>query len=150
MFKFITYWPKLIKEIYQTAQYYKAVKSIESEIKKEDLKVDWIGRIYTIVAIKEELIKQPEMVQQSYVFQQLKPIGDLLLKHGLSNQAYPEIIKKSANSFLVILYPENRHLTLIELFKNTIYTAIFVFICYLFYLHALPHIVELIQYLLHA
>lgn len=145
MLKVITYWPKLIREIYQTVKYYKAVKSVQPELEKENIRIDWIGRIYTVIPLKDEFIQQPEMVQQSYVFQQLKPIGDLLLKYGLSNQAFPEIRKVSPNTFLVVLYPENEYLTLYDIFKNLLHTGILITILYLLYSYVFPLLMELVK-----
>ena len=141
----ILYWPRLIKEIWQTAKYYKAVKSIQPELEKEKLRIDWIGRVYTVITLKDEFIQQPEMVQQSYVFQQLKPLSDILLKYGLSNEAYPEIRKVSPDSFLVVLYPENEYLTIIDILKNILFTGILILIVNLTYKYGISQLIELIK-----
>lgn len=141
----ILYWPRLFKEIWFSIRYYKAVKSIQSELTKENLRVDWIGRIYTVINIKGEMLKQPEMMQQTYVFQQLKPLSEFLLKHGLSNDAYPEISKINNDSFLVVLYPENQYLNLLDIFKNLLYTVILITILHLLYSYTLPPLIELVK-----
>jgi hypothetical protein len=114
----ILYWPRFFKEAWYTRKYYKAVKSIESELIEENLRVDWIGRIYTVINVKEELVQQPDLMQQSWVFQQLGPINTILLKHGLSNDAFPEITKIDQVSYLVVLYPENDHFNLYSYIRN--------------------------------
>lgn len=141
----ILYWPRLLKEIWQTARYYRAVKSIQPELEKEGLRIDWIGRIYTVINLKDDFLNQPEMVQQSFVFQQLKPVSDILLKYGLSNDAYPEIRKVNAASFLVVLYPENEYLTIIDMLKNIFYTTGLIITGYLLYNYAIIHLVELVK-----
>lgn len=146
----ILYWPRLLKEIWQTAKYYKAVKSIQPELEKENLRIDWIGRVYTIITLKDEFVKQPEMVQQSYVFQQLKPLSDILLKHGLSNEAYPEIRKVSPDSFLIVLYPENEYLTIIDILKNTVFTGLLIIIGTLTYKYGISTLIELVKSYLNA
>jgi hypothetical protein len=133
----ILYWPRLFREIWFSIKYYKAVKSIQAELTKENLRVDWIGRIYTVINLEGEMLKQPEMMQQTYVFQQLKPLSELLLKHGLSNDAYPEISKINNDSFLVVLYPENQYLNLLDIFKNLLYTSGLIISCYLLYKYLL-------------
>jgi hypothetical protein len=117
----ILYWPRFFKEAWFTRKYYKAVKSIEDELTENNLRVDWIGRIYTIITIKEEFISQPEVVQQSYVFQQLGPINKILLKHGLSNDAFPEISKIDASNYLVVLYPENDSFNIYSYIRNVLF-----------------------------
>lgn len=141
----ILYWPRLLKEIWQTTRYYRAVKSIQPELEKQGLRIDWIGRIYTVINLKDDFLNQPEMVQQSYVFQQLKPVSDILLKYGLSNDAYPEIRKINAASFLVVLYPENEYLTLIDILKNVFYTSGLIITGYLLYNYAIIHLIELVK-----
>ena len=62
-------------------------------------------------------------MQQSWVFQQLGPINSILLKHGLSNDAFPEITKIDQVSYLVVLYPENDHFNLYSYIRNMLFLA---------------------------
>ena len=121
----LLYWPRFFKEAWINRKYYKAVKSIEAELNAENLRVDWIGRIYGVMEIKEEFANQPEMVQQSIVFQQLSPINELLMKYGLSDLSYPDIRKiQGTNQFLVILYPENDYFNLTSFIRNVLFAGI--------------------------
>lgn len=121
----ILFWPRFFTEIYYTRKYYNAVNSISSELIEQGLRIDWIGRIYTVVTIKEEFEQQPEMIQQSIVFQQLKPISDILLKYGLSDLAYPEISKIPGTSqFLVVLFPENDYFNWASFIRNILFLGI--------------------------
>lgn len=119
----ILYWPRFFSEAWFTRKYYKAVKSIEPELNEGNLRVDWIGRIYTVINVTEELVKQPDLMQQSWVFQQLGPINAILLKHGLSNDAFPEITKIDQVSYLVVLYPENDNFNLYSYIRNLLFLA---------------------------
>jgi len=110
-------------EAWFTIRYYRAVRSIKVELEEADLRTDWIGRIYTVINLKEEFIKQPEIVQQSFVFQQLGPINKILVKHGLSNDAFPEISKISEESYLVVLYPENEDFNIVSFIRNILFAA---------------------------
>ena len=118
------YWPNFFTEAWFTIKYYKAVKSIEAELLEANLRVDWIGRIYTIVNLKDEFLNQPEVVQQSFVFQQLGPINKILVKYGLSNDAFPEISKISEESYLVVLYPENDDFNIISFIRNILFAGL--------------------------
>lgn len=128
----LLFWPRFIKEAWITRKYYKAVKSIEPELNAANLRVDWIGRIYGVLSIKEEFRTQPEMIQQSIVFQELGPINEVLMKYGLSDLSYPEISKiPNTDQFLVVLYPENDYFNLISFLRNITFAGIvtiFVFI----------------------
>ena len=115
----LLFWPRFFKEAWITRKYYKAVKSIEAELNENNLRVDWIGRIYGVVELKEEFRTQPEMVQQSMVFQELKDLNTLLMKYGLSDLSYPEISKiPESDQFLVVLYPENDYFNFISFLRN--------------------------------
>ena len=114
----LLFWPRFVKEGYYTYKYYRVTKSIEAELLKEGLRVDWIGRIYTVLNLKEEAMQQPDLVQQSMVFQSLEPISKVLLKHGISNESYPTLEKVSDRSYLLTLYPDNDHFRLPNFFAN--------------------------------
>tara|TARA_R110000851_G_scaffold174746_4_gene320936 strand:- start:792 stop:1214 length:423 start_codon:yes stop_codon:yes gene_type:complete len=120
----LMYWPNFFTEAWFTIKYYKAVKSIKAELLEANLRVDWIGRIYTIVNLKDEFLNQPEVVQQSFVFQQLGPINKILVKYGLSNDAFPEISKISEESYLVVLYPENDDFNIISFIRNILFAGL--------------------------
>lgn len=112
------FWPRFFREARYFRKFYKAVKSIESELNKEGLRVDWLGRVYTVLNLKEEAMQQPDVVQQSMIFQSLKPTNDILMKYGLSNDAFPTIKRLSDRSFLVVLYPENEYFNLTSFISN--------------------------------
>lgn len=123
----LLYWPRFFKEAWINRKYYKAVKSIEQELTAQNLRIDWIGRIYGVMEIKEEFANQPELVQQSIVFQQLAPINELLMKYGLSDLSFPDISKiPGTNQFLVILYPENDYFNFTSFIRNILFAGILV------------------------
>lgn len=120
----LLFWPRFIEEAWFTFKYYRAVKSIKSELIEAGLRVDWIGRIYTVINIEGDIVKQPEVLQQSYVFQQLGPINTILIKYGLSNDSFPEITKLSPESYLIVLYPENDYFNTPLFVRNVLFAAI--------------------------
>lgn len=121
----LLFWPRFFKEAWITRKYYKAVKSIEPELNAANLRVDWIGRIYGVISIKEEFRTQPEMIQQSIVFQELGPINSILIKYGLSDLSYPEIGKiEGTDQFLVVLYPENDYFNLTSFIRNLLFIGV--------------------------
>lgn len=117
------FWPRFFEEGYLAYKFYKAAKSIEPELNENGLRIDWIGRIYTVLNLKEEALQQPDVVQQSMIFQSLSPISDILLKYGMSDDAFPSIEKISKGGYLVVLYPENDYFTILSFIKNTILLA---------------------------
>jgi hypothetical protein len=128
----LLFWPRFIKEAWITRKYYKAVKSIEPELNAANLRIDWIGRIYGVVSIKEEFRTQPEMIQQSMVFQELGPINEILVKYGLSDLSYPEISKiQNTDQFLVVLYPENDYFNSMSFLRNITFAGIIAIVVFL-------------------
>jgi hypothetical protein len=84
-----------------------------------------IGRIYGVVEIQNEFLSQPDLVQQSIVFQQLGPINDILIKYGLSDLSYPEISKiEGSAQYLVVLYPDNDYFTWTAVVRNLLFAGI--------------------------
>lgn len=120
------FWPRFFREARYFRKFYKAVKSIESELNEEGLRVDWLGRIYTVLNLKEEAMQQPDVVQQSMIFQSLKPTNDILMKYGLSNDAFPTIKRLSDRSFLVVLYPENEYFNVTSAVSNLILLSVLI------------------------
>lgn len=114
----LLFWPRFFGEMRTSWKFYRAARSIETDLEKEGLRVDWIGRIYTVLNLKEEALQQPDLIQQSMIFQELKPVSELLMKYGLSNEAYPTIEKISPRSYLVVLYPDNDYFTLTRFITN--------------------------------
>lgn len=118
----LLFWPRFFKELWITFKYYKSVKRIEKELESKGIRVDWIGRMYTVVNLAPEVIGQPEVVEQSFVFQQLNPINITLMEYGLSDYSYPEISKiVGTQQYLVVLYPENDHFSLIPFLRNILF-----------------------------
>lgn len=121
----LLFWPRFFREFIVTIKFYREVKSIQKEIEKQGIRVDWIGRMYTVVDLGPEVIGQPEVVEQSYVFQKLNPINNILMQYGLSDYSYPEISKiKGTEQYLVVLYPENDHFNFISFLRNFLFLGI--------------------------
>jgi|TARA_B110000483_G_scaffold241766_1_gene325633 hypothetical protein len=125
---FLLFWPRFIKESYFMYKYRKAAFAVAPQLQEVGCRVDWLGRIYTVVNIKEEFRAQPDLVQQSIVFQALAKPNEVLLKNGLSDVTYPEIEKiKGTDGYLVVMYPENENFNLISFTVNTILTIVVVY-----------------------
>jgi hypothetical protein len=125
MIKIIKYWFGLVKELRLLYKYRKAARSLTTELEANNLRVDWLGRIYTVINLKEELLQQPELMQQSFVLSELKPITQFLMKYGLADSSFPEIQKiEGSQSYLVVLYPETDHVGFSVILVNTLVTLV--------------------------
>jgi hypothetical protein len=118
------FWPEFIREARLLFKYSRAVKSIQPELESQGLRIDFLGRVYTVVNLPEEYRNQPEVLQQSIVFKELKPTSDILMKYGLSDYAYPLIEKirdDKAIAFLVVLYPETDYFNFWRVLWNSLF-----------------------------
>lgn len=125
MIRIFKYWFNFIKEFRTLYKYRKAAISLKKELEEAGLRVDNLGRIYTVINLKEELLNQPELMQQSYVLGQLGPITNTLMKYGMADTSFPEITKiEDSASYLVVCWPERDYVEFSAFFINLLITSI--------------------------
>jgi len=143
----VLFWPNFIREFWLLYRYGKAVKSIQPELEEQGLRIDWLGRVYTVINLDKEYKNQPEMMQQSIVFKELKPVSDILMQYGLSDHAYPLIEKiqdDRAVAFLVVLYPETDYFNIWRFLWNTLFLCAFTKVIFMG-INWAPHVIEWFQ-----
>jgi hypothetical protein len=130
--KTFTYWPDLFKEIRiwwifrQTA-----VDNIKMLNKEHTLRVDWIGRIYGVINLPEEVQTASGEIQQAYALQQITKYGDVMAKIGLADIVYPEVERvPNSTSYLIVLWPVFEDFNLWKILGNIIRTSILTFLIY--------------------
>lgn len=121
-----TYWVDLYREIRIWWIFRRtAVNNTKMLNKEHTLRVDWIGRIYGIVNLPEEVQTAAGEVQQAYVLQQITKYGDVMLKIGLADVVYPEIERvPGSTSYLVVLWPVFEDFNIWKILGNIIRTSI--------------------------
>jgi hypothetical protein len=112
------YWINLWREI----SIWREVKKVADQnidlLKENNLRVDWIGRIYTVFNLPQEVVETPN-TREPWLSAQLKAVDDILLQLNLSDLVYPEFSQiEGTNSYLLILYPETEYLTWSRLLFN--------------------------------
>ena len=70
LIKPFTYWLGFFKEFMLWAKFNSITKKNREKIEKAGLRVDWIGRVYGVVNIPDEVLGAAEEIQQSYVLKQ--------------------------------------------------------------------------------
>ena len=65
MIRIFTYWYNFIKELRLIYKYRKAALSLEKDLAENKLRVDRLGRIYTVINLPPEVVNQTELMQQS-------------------------------------------------------------------------------------
>ena len=116
----------MIRKIFREWKTWRIVRKVAKEniadLKKIGFDVDWIGRIYTVVNIPDELMNMPlrnrddvekqQMAVDMYIKDNMIEITELLNKLMLADLViYPSHYERfeGTNSMLVILAPERRY-----------------------------------------
>lgn len=87
----------------------KVALEYEDQLSSMGFRVDWIGRIYTVINLPEEVITAAPQIQEGYVLMKLRDYDRLFLQLGLAGDVFPEmerITEEGVDAFLLILSPE--------------------------------------------
>lgn len=118
------YIKNLIKEIKIWNIVKKTVNENKDKLNELGFDVDWIGRVYTVIDIPDDLNNLPqksinETIERNiavdmYIKEQLGPLSNLLNELRLSELImYPEYYEQfdGTNSVLVVLSPDRKYAT---------------------------------------
>ena len=112
----------------------KNIGTIEWE--KCKLRVDWIGRIYTVVNLPPEVIyspDSPEEIRPAYVLEESRPINEYLTSLNLQEVIMPEITPiPNSVSYLVVYSPYFQKLSLSWLIYRIAFLLILIWTQYKF------------------
>jgi hypothetical protein len=123
----LAYWSEFFSEIKIWWRFRKAAQQSEKLLNDNGMRVDWLGRIYTIVNMPEEVQTNMEVVQQGWVIGQLKPMNTVLFQIGIADYAYPSISKvPDSASFLVVMWPELDNLNIWKFLWQSMVTSLIV------------------------
>jgi hypothetical protein len=121
------YWGELVSEI-RIWWIFRSTSREETNVKKlndQDLRVDWLGRIYGVINMPEEVVTAAPQVQQAYVLQQINKWGPVTTEMGLSDVIYPEIERiTGTNAYLVVMWPQYDAFGLWYIIGNLIRTTV--------------------------
>ena len=107
-------------------------KRNRKKLEEQDLRVDWIGRVYGVVNMPDEVLGAAEEIQQAYVLKQLGQFGGVLNELKLSNVVYPQMQEiPGSGAYLVIFWPVLDRLNVFAIIGSILYTLIYTFIVYL-------------------
>jgi len=137
---------KLYKELKLWWQIRKVAKSEETTLREKGFRVDWVGRIYTVINLPEEVATAP-ISQEGYVLMKLREHDKFLLELGIADYVSPEFNKiNDTDSFLLVLSADREYFKLWPFLKSMAKTFGLVFILRLIYLifsHNQEKIIEL-------
>ena len=127
-----TYWYNFFIEFTVWFKFQRLTKQNRKTLEEDALRVDWIGRVYGVVNIPEEVLGAAEQIQQSYVLKELGQYGKSMQKLGVADEVYPQMQEiPGAGAYLVVFWPVVDRLNLLLMLGNTLYTFIYGFLFYL-------------------
>lgn len=108
--------------------------SIEWE--KFKLRVDWIGRIYTVVNLPPEVIyspDSPEEIRPAYILEESRPLNEYLTNLNLQEVIMPKISPiENSVSYLIVYSPYFQRLSIRWIVYRIIITLILIWLQYKF------------------
>lgn len=117
------YWINFFKEISIWRMVRRIARRNQNLLEENNLRVDWVGRMYTVVNLPDEIIENPYL-EQTYVISQLREYDKLLISLGLADVVYPEFSKiEGEAAYLLVLYPESDYLNWSRFIFNLLITG---------------------------
>lgn len=127
-----------IKNLYNEIKIWVKIRKIAQENKNKLLekgfRVDWVGRIYTVINLPEEVVSAP-ISQEGYVLMQLREHDKLFLDLGIADYVSPEFNPiPDTDSFLLVLSADREYLRTWPIIRSTVKTTIGLFILRVIYI----------------
>ena len=117
-----------IKNLYNEIKIWVKIRKIAQDNKNKLLekgfRVDWVGRIYTVINLPEEVVSAP-ISQEGYVLMQLREHDKLFLDLGIADYVSPEFNPiPNTDSFLLVLSADREYLKVWPIIVSTVKTTI--------------------------
>lgn len=114
---------KLFKELNVWRKIRKIAKAEEEALNEKGFRVDWVGRIYTVINLPEEVATAP-ISQEGYVLMKLREHDQFLLQLGIADYVSPEFSRiDGTDSFLLVLSPDRDYFKLWPMIKSAFRTT---------------------------
>tara|TARA_R110000744_G_scaffold280449_2_gene392513 strand:+ start:31 stop:483 length:453 start_codon:yes stop_codon:yes gene_type:complete len=129
----------LTNEILTWYKIRKIAKDSESKLKEKGFRVDWVGRIYTVINLPEEVVSAP-ISQEGYVLMQLREHDKFLLDLGIADAVSPEFDPiPDTDSFLLVLSADREYFKLWPFLKSAAKTLGLILLLRLAYVLFVSH-----------
>jgi len=117
---------KLYNEINVWRKCRKVAKEYEAKLNERGFRVDWVGRMYTVINLPQEVIDQP-FSEEGYVLMKLREYDKFFFDMGISDYVAPEMTKITeggAYAYLLVLSPDREYTTLWAVTKSIFRTGL--------------------------
>jgi hypothetical protein len=88
------------------------------------LRVDWVGRIYTVLNLRKEDIGDEDLVKRTKLLEKMVPINKYLSSLDLSEIVFPAMEQVSDRSYLVVYSPIFKNFTLLYAIRILLIIAV--------------------------
>ena len=96
-----SFWRELSKDIRIWWIFRRTANQYRDQLNKDfQLRVDWLGRIYGVVNLPEEVQTASGEIQQAYVLNKISTYGNYMLQIGLADMVYPQIQNNQHHTWL--------------------------------------------------
>ena len=124
----------LINEINVWRKVRKIAIQSKNILEESKFRVDWIGRIYTVINLPEEVVNQP-FSREGYVLMKLREYDSLFLNMGIADSVSPELVElEEFDAYLLILSPDRDYIKFWPFFISLLKTTAVVVILRVAYL----------------
>ena len=101
----------MLRELREWAIVRSVAKKYKEELNKLGFRVDYIGRIYTVINFPEEYVSN-QKAKESYILEYLRSCDEVFIKMEISDIVAPEFVTINDSAVLLIISPEHENLTL--------------------------------------
>ena len=127
---------KLYRELIIWIKIRKIAMENTDKLLEKGFRVDWVGRIYTVINLPEEVVSAP-ISQEGYVLMQLRENDKLFLELGIADYVSPEFNPiPNSDSFLLVLSADRDYFKFWPFMKSLAKTTAVLFLFRLFYVIA--------------
>ncbi len=127
---------KYFKELYLEIKVWRQIKKIAIESKedlaKENFRVDWVGRIYTVINLPEEMMDRPDL-HEGFVLMQLRDYDSLFMKMGIADYIFPEISNVGDGAYLLVLTGPKDYIGVVNFIKHIIGLGLYILLLRILY-----------------
>ena len=105
----------------------RSAKKNQKFLTEQGLRVDFVGRIYTVINVPDELFKDTPS-RENYVYQKLREYDDILIQLQINELVYPTIeMIPNTTSYLLVLQGNTDYVQFWKIFGHfLLYTGYFI------------------------
>lgn len=101
----------VIRELREWIIVKSVAKKYKEELDKLGFRVDYIGRIYTVINFPDEFVNN-QKAKEGYILEFLRSCDEVFIKMEIGDIVSPEFVTINDSAVLLIISPDREYLTL--------------------------------------